>query len=100
MPEDKTLPFDPAAYLTDLQAQAELLDDALATGDPSYITTALGTVARARGLSTVARESGRTRASLYKSLSASGDPRLTTLLGVLKSLGLQLSVRPSDQPHT
>jgi probable addiction module antidote protein len=98
MSTEPTFPFDPAEYLTDPEAQAELIDDALASGDAGYIANAIGTVARARGISVVARDSGRSRASLYKALSPSGDPRLTTLLGVLKSLGMQLSVRTTE--HT
>jgi probable addiction module antidote protein len=90
----KTIPFDAALYLTDAQSQAELLTDALESGNATYIATALGVVARARGMSEVARESGVTRAALYKSLGPNGDPKLTTLVGVLKSLGLKLAVKP------
>lgn len=89
----KTVPFDAAKHLKSRRAQAELLTDALETGDSAYIANALGVIARARGMSDVAREAGVTRAALYKALSRRGDPRLTTLLGVVKSLGFKLSVR-------
>ena len=84
-------PFDAALYLDTPEAQAEVLNDALETGDAAYIANALGVIARARGMTQVARETGVTREALYKSLSLDGDPKLTTLLGVLKSLGFTLS---------
>lgn len=90
----ETTPFDPADYLKSDESQAELIADALESGDATYIATALGVVARARGMSEVARESGVTRAALYKALGPHGDPKLTTLVGVLKSLGLKLAVKP------
>ena len=89
----KTTPFDPADFLDTRESQIELLDDAIETGDSKYIATALGTIARARGMAKVAQEAGVTRQALYRSLSAEGDPRLTTLLGVAKSLGLKLSFK-------
>lgn len=57
----KTVPFDAARCLTTVEAQSELLSDALETGDPTYIATALDTIARARGMTDVAQESGVTR---------------------------------------
>lgn len=87
----ETLPFDAAEYLDTPKSQAELLADAFETGDAHYITVALGVVARARGMSSVANEAGVTREALYKALSETGDPRLSTLLGVMKALGLRLS---------
>lgn len=95
MAKKQALPFDPADYLDDAASQAELLADAFETGNAAYIANALGVVARARGMSSVANEAGVTREALYKSLSETGDPRLSTLLGVVKALGLQLSAKPS-----
>jgi probable addiction module antidote protein len=87
----KTTPFDPADFLDRKESQIELLADAVETGDSKYIANALGTIARARGMARVAQEAGLTRQALYRSLSKTGDPRLTTLLRVAKSLGLKLS---------
>ena len=92
MTKIETLPFDAAKYLTDPKEQAALLSDALASGEPAYITTALGTIVRARGMSQLARDVGLSREGLYKALSPTGDPRLSTLLGILKALNLQLSM--------
>lgn len=89
----KTLPFDPADYLGSPKAQAELLADAVESGNAAYVATALGVIARARGMAVIASESGITREALYKSLSASGDPRLTTLLGVTKALGIEIKMK-------
>lgn len=88
-------PFDAAKYLTTEEDHADLLADAFATGDQTYIANALGVVARAKGMSQVAREAGVTREALYKALSPSGDPKLSTLLGVMKALGVSLSAAPA-----
>jgi len=87
------VPFDAAIYLTSPESQAELLNDALASGDACYVAKALGVIARARGMTEIAREAGVTREALYKALSEDGDPRLTTLLGVVRALGVKLSAR-------
>jgi len=89
----KTKPFDPADYLDTPESQQELLDDAVESGDARYIAAALGAIARARGMTQVANDAGVTREALYRALSAEGDPRLSTLLGVIKALGLKLSLR-------
>ena len=90
----ETMPFHAAKYLDTPDSQAELIADALESGDAKYLTHALGVVARAKGMSKVAKDVGVTREGLYKALSAEGDPRLTTFLGVIKSLGLHITVRP------
>jgi len=87
----KTEPFDAARYLTSPASQADLLNDALASGNAAYVAQALGVIARARGMTEVAREAGVTREALYKALSENGDPRLTTLLGVVRALGVTLT---------
>ena len=89
----KTEPFDPTRYLTSVESQTELLNDALASGNAGYVAQALGVIARARGMTEVARQAGVTREALYKALSETGDPRLTTLLGVARSLGVTLTAR-------
>ena len=89
----KTTPFDPANYLDTPESQAELLADAAESGDAQYIAAALGAIARARGMSKVARDAGVAREALYRSLSEDGDPRLSTLLGVAKALGFKLTFK-------
>jgi probable addiction module antidote protein len=91
----KTRPFDPAAYLDSEEAVAAYMTEALESNDPGLIADALGVIARARGMSQVARDAGLSRESLYRTLSAEGNPELSTLLRVLAVLGLRLSVRPA-----
>ena len=78
-------PQDRAAYLRAMWEDTE--------GDPAMIAVALGDVARAIGMSQIARETGIAREALYKSLSERGNPELATLVKVLRVLGLELSVR-------
>lgn len=91
----KTVPFDPAELLDSPQAVAVYLEDAFASGNPVEISAALGTVARAKGMTALAEQSGLTRKGLYKALNPGGDPKLTTMLRVLNALGLRLDVRPA-----
>ena len=67
--------------------------DAVRSGHAGYIADALGVIAKARGMTAVARDAGITREALYRSLSADGDPRLSTLLAVIKALGLTIDLR-------
>lgn len=89
----ETRPFDPAAYIDTPEAAEEYLIAAFETGDPSFIAASVGVVARARGMSGLAEETGLTRAALYKALSPEGNPEFGTVLKVLKALGLGLSPR-------
>ncbi len=93
----ETTPFDPAVFLTDPESQLELLEDAFASGHQGYIANAIGTVARARGITATANDAGVTREALHKALSPTGNPRLSTLLGVTKALGFRLSIT-ADRP--
>ena len=60
--------------------------------DPAFIAKALGTIARARGMSQVARDAGLSRESLYRALSGEGNPEFGTILKVAKALGLKLQI--------
>jgi probable addiction module antidote protein len=91
-----TRPFDPAEYLDDPEAIAAYVDEAMAIGDPAFFAKALGDVARARGMTDIAKETGLSRESLYKSLGDDGNPELSTLFRVLSALGLRLRVQPKD----
>lgn len=86
----ETIPFDAAQYLEDPHAQSELLNDAFESGNAAYIASALGVIARAKGMTQVAKDAGITREALYKSLSVDGDPKLSTVLGVMRALKLSL----------
>ena len=88
----ETTPFDAAEYLTSEEAQIELLKDAIEEGDPTYIAHALGVVARARGVSEFARETGLSREAIYKAFRPGGNPTLDTLTKAMKALGLKLTL--------
>ena len=90
----KTRPFDPAKYVGTPEGIAAYLEDAFEIGDAAFIADALGVVARAHGMAAVAAASGLGRESLYKTLSADGNPELATILKVLKAIGLRLTVEP------
>ncbi len=92
----KTTRFDATEYLDTPERQAEYISAALETGDPAFVRDAVGIVARARGMSDVARATGLNRESLYKALGESGNPEFGTMLGVLRALGLELTARPID----
>ena len=88
-----TRPFDAADYLDTAADQADLLSDAVATGDLRYIAYALGAVARARGgIAKLARDAGLSRQALHKALSEDGNPTLDTVLKVLRALGLHMRI--------
>lgn len=89
----KTKPFDAAEVLDTDEAIEEFLNAALETNDPAFITAALGTIARARNMSALAKEVGMSRAALYKALSGEGNPEFATILKVAQALGLKLSVK-------
>ena len=86
----KTTVWDPAEYLETEEQITAYLDDILKSGDSELIITAIGDVARARGMAKIADRSGLGRESLYKSLSADGNPSSETILKVLTSLGFGL----------
>lgn len=94
MPLD-TKPWDVAEHLPDEAAIAAYIEAVIEDGDPALLAAAIGDIARARGMAQIAKETGRSRESLYRALSEKGNPELSTLMAVLKALGLQLSVKPS-----
>ena len=95
MPKTKTRPWDPAEHLADAEDMAAYLEAALEDGDPRVVAAALGDIARAKGMTQVARDTGLGRESLYKALSPDGNPELATLLKVVAALGLQLRAEPA-----
>jgi probable addiction module antidote protein len=90
----KTRPFDAARYLEDDESAAAYLDEAFQTGDAAFIAQAFGVVARARGMTQIARDAGMSRESLYRALSDKGSPEFSTVLKVVKALGLKLTAAP------
>jgi len=87
----KTTAWDASEYLDSPESIARYLEAVFEDGDPALIAAALGDVARAMGMTEIASKAGVTREALYKALSPTGDPRLSTFLGVMKALGIKLS---------
>lgn len=86
----RTRPFDAARYLSSDDDVSAYLDAVLEDGDPRVIGQALGEIARAKGMTKIARATGMSRESLYKALSPDGNPEMATFLKVIRAFGLQL----------
>jgi len=88
----KVTEFDPSLYLEDEETIAEYLTAALEDDDPNVFLAAVGHVAKARGMSVIARDTGLGRESLYKALTPGAKPRYETIQKVLHSLGVKIRV--------
>lgn len=89
----KTTPFDPANYLETEEDILCYLEAAMEGNDPKHIASALGDVARSKGMTEIAKKAGLGRQALYGALSETGNPTLETLTAVLGALGLELTVQ-------
>ena len=93
-----TTRFDPSEYLDRTEDHIELLNEALETSNPRVIVHAIGTIARARGMSDLAQATGLGRSTLYKAIADDANPTIDTLVKVLDALGLDLQARAKAQP--
>jgi probable addiction module antidote protein len=84
--------FDASAYLDNEEVIAEFLTAALEDGDPEVFLSAIGQVAKARGMSAIAESTGLGRESLYKAFAPGAKPRYETVQKVLQSLGVKIHV--------
>ena len=89
-------PFDASQHLDDEEVIAEYLAAAAETGDPVFFITALGDVAKARGMAQIAKDAGLGRESLYKALNGDTQPRFETISAVMRALGVKFSVIAGD----
>lgn len=94
---EKLAAYDPAAALVDDEEIAIFMADAFETGNAGYIAHALGVVARAKGMTQIARDTGLSREQLYRSFSEAGNPTLKTTLAVMKALGIDLTAKPHTE---
>ena len=92
--DDKLTTYDPAEDLGSDEAVAIFMEEAFKTEDAAYIAHALGVVARAKGMTQIARDTGLSREQLYRSFSESGNPTLKTTIAVMKALGISLTAKP------
>ena len=90
MAKTRTKKWDAAEHLKSEKEIVAYLEAALEDGDPALVAAALGDIARAKGMTGVAQDAGLGRESLYKALSADGNPAFSTILKVVKALGLRL----------
>lgn len=88
--------FDAAPYLDNEEATAAYLTDILEANDPALLAAALGDIARARGMSEIAKASGITREALYKALRPDAQPRFDTVSRVCAALGVKLVVQAAN----
>lgn len=90
-----TTKFDVQDHLKTPEEQAAYIEAALEIGDPSFIAAALGDIAKARGVTAFARDSGLSRETIYKTFRENGNPTLETIAKATKTLGLRLAVVPA-----
>lgn len=95
MAKTQTRPWDVVEHLKTEEDMVAYLEATLEDGDPALIAAALGDIARAKGMTQIARETGLGRESLYKALSPEGNPEFATVLRVVKALGLRLHASPA-----
>jgi probable addiction module antidote protein len=95
---EKLHDYDPANALRSDEAIEVFLADAFETGDARYIAKALGVVARAKGMTKIARATGLAREQLYRSLSEDGNPTLETTLAVMKAIGFEMTGKRHAAP--
>ena len=90
----KTRPWDASEHLDTDEGIAAYLEAAIEDGDPALISAALGDVARAKGMTDIARAADLGRQNLYKALSKDGKPEFATVLKVVHALGLKMTFTP------
>ena len=90
MAKTRTRPWDVVEHLESDEDMAAYLEAALEDGDPAVVAAALGDIARAKGMTQLAHDTGLGRESLYKALSPGGNPEFATVLKVVRALGLRL----------
>jgi probable addiction module antidote protein len=95
MKVSKLKKFDAAEHLRTPAARAEYLNIVLADGDPTEVRDALNLVARAQGMSQVAKAAGVTREGLYKTLGENGNPEFATVLRIIAAMGIRLTAEPA-----
>jgi probable addiction module antidote protein len=97
----KTTRWDASEHLQTPEDIAAYLSAAMEDGDPGLIAAAIGDVAKAHGMTRLARHTGLSRESLYRALSSEGNPEFATVVRVLQALGIKLEPRPAEtEPET
>ena len=95
---ERVTKFDISDYLTDETTIAEYLNAVMAEGDQNLLLSAIGDIAKAKGMKVIAEASGLGRESLYKALTPGANPRFETIMKVLNALGVNLVLTPVKNP--
>jgi probable addiction module antidote protein len=98
MGKTKTKQWDVAEYLETEEDIAAYLEAVVEEGDPQLLVVAIGDIARARGMTQIAKQTGLSREHLYRALSPYGNPEFGTVLKVVQAMGLKLQLTPA-RPH-
>lgn len=92
-----TTAFDVSDYLDSPELIAEYLNVTIESGSPELLYKAIGNIAKAKGMASIAEDTGLGRESLYKSLSVNGSPKFSTISKIANSLGLEIDFKPKAQ---
>ena len=92
-------PWDASEHLDSEEMIFAYVNAAMEEGDPALFAAALGDIARARGMTEIARKAGMSRESLYRALSSDGNPEFATVMKVMKALGLRMTVAAAENEH-
>jgi probable addiction module antidote protein len=95
----KTARWDASQFLDSDESIAAYLNAAFEDGDPGFIAASIGHVAKAKGMSQIARETGLSRENLYRALSDDGNPELSTMTKVMQALGMRIQIAPAGAPR-
>jgi probable addiction module antidote protein len=90
-------PYDTADFLETPEDIYYFLNEVLSDGDPKLIASALGDIARSKGMTKIAKKTGLNRSNLYHSLNKNGDPQISTVSKLIKSFGFTLMVKPTNR---
>lgn len=93
----KTSVWDASEHLDTEEAIFAYINAAFEDGDPALIAAAFGDVAKARGMTSIAKKAGVSRESLYKALDAEGNPAFSTIMKVANALGIQLTAKSAEK---
>lgn len=93
----KTTAWDASEHLDSEEMIFAYMNAAFEDGDPALVAAALGDIARARGMTQIAKAAGVSRESLYRALSAEGNPEFGTIMRVMKAMGLHMSIEPASK---
>jgi probable addiction module antidote protein len=92
--------FDAAEVLDSEEAIEAYLEECAGSNDPALILSVIGTIARARGITELARKTGLTREGIYKALYYGGQPQFDTVMRLVNAMGLHLALQPAPSPRT